>query len=222
MVNSTIWSGSFLRDFWRESKKGTLRHKKGIVIFFAFVFLCVLPLSLTAFKLSETPAFCGVCHNMKVYVDSWKASTHRKVACIECHYKPGFSNHLKGKWKDGQLSLAYFITGKGPTKPHAEIDDASCLQSGCHKRQDLKTPVVFKNVVFNHPQHIEQMRQAKAASLHDLSLPDCAGRPHDRDRRGVLHLPLLQDEGTEGIYNGLRLLPLRSAGRYQGEPDIHF
>jgi nitrate/TMAO reductase-like tetraheme cytochrome c subunit len=150
-----------LRDFWRESKKGTVRHKKGIVVFFAFVFLCLAAVVVTAFKLSETPAFCGVCHNMKVYVDSWKASTHRKVACIECHYKPGFSNHLKGKWRDGQLSLAYFITGKGPTKPHAEIDDASCLQSGCHRREDLRRPVVFKNVVFNHPQHIEQMRRQK-------------------------------------------------------------
>jgi hypothetical protein len=151
----------FLRDFWRESRKGTLRHKKGMVVFFAFVFLCFAAFVVAAYKLSETPAFCGVCHNMKVYVDSWKASSHKKVGCIECHYKPGFTNHLKGKWRDGQLSLAYFITGKSPTKPHAEIDDATCLQSKCHKRDDLKRDVVFKNVIFSHPQHIEQMRRQK-------------------------------------------------------------
>jgi hypothetical protein len=150
---------AFLRDFYTESKKGTLRHKKGIAIFLSFVFLCFVVIVVGLFKLSETPFFCGLCHNMKVYVDSWKASKHRDVSCIKCHYKPGLANHLKGKWQDGQLSLVYFVTGKSPTKPHAEIDDASCLQ--CHKRSDLKNEMVFKNVLFSHPRHIEQMRRQK-------------------------------------------------------------
>ena len=124
---------SFLKDFYGESKRGTLQHKKGIAIFLAFVFLCFVVIVVGLFKVSETPFFCGLCHNMKVYVDSWKASKHRNVSCIKCHYKPGLSNHLKGKWQDGQFSLVYFVTGKVLTKPHAEIDDASCLQSGCHR-----------------------------------------------------------------------------------------
>src|SRR5271169_502784 len=152
---------AFLKDFYTESKRGTLQHKKGIALFLCFVFLCFVVIAVGLFKLSETPFFCGLCHNMKVYVDSWKASSHRSVGCIKCHYKPGLPNHLKGKWQDGQLSLAYFITGKSPTKPHAEIDDASCLQSGCHKRADLKDDMVFKNVLFSHPRHIEQMRRQK-------------------------------------------------------------
>jgi hypothetical protein len=75
---------------------------------------------------------------MNNYIDSWKASSHRRVACTQCHYAPGFFNHLKGKWVDGQVSLAYFISGKKPTTPHAEISDASCLQKGCHKIEDLQ------------------------------------------------------------------------------------
>jgi len=152
---------AFLNDFYAESKRGTLQHKKGIAIFLCFVFLCLLIMFVGLFKVSETPFFCGLCHNMKVYVDSWKASKHRSVSCIKCHYKPGLANHLRGKWQDGQLSLAYFVTGKSPTRPHAEIDDASCLQSGCHKRSDLKSDKVFKNVLFSHPRHIEQMRRQK-------------------------------------------------------------
>ena len=150
---------AFLKDFYAESKRGTLQHKKGIAIFLSFVFLSFVVIVVGLFKVSETPFFCGLCHNMKTYVESWKASSHRNVDCIKCHYKPGFVNHLKGKWQDGQLSLAYFITGKSPTRPHAEIDDASCLQSGCHKRADLKDGMVFKNVLFSHPRHIEQMRR---------------------------------------------------------------
>ena len=152
---------AFLKDFYEESKKGTLQHRKGIGIFLSFVFLCFMVICVSLFKLSETPFFCGLCHNMKVYVDSWKASKHRHVGCIKCHYKPGLANHLKGKWQDGQLSLAYFITGKSPTRPHAEIDDSSCLQSGCHKRRDLKDDMVFKNVLFSHPRHIERMKRQK-------------------------------------------------------------
>jgi hypothetical protein len=152
---------AFLKDFYTESKKGTLQHRKGIAIFAAFVLVCFLVVAVLLLKVSESPVFCGVCHNMKVYVDSWKSSTHREVACIKCHYKPGFANHLKGKWQDGQLSLVYFVTGKSPTRPHAEIDDVSCLQSGCHKRTDLKNEMVFKNVLFSHPRHIEQMKRQK-------------------------------------------------------------
>ena len=152
---------AFLKDFYTESKEGTLRHKKGVVLFLAFILICFIVIGAALFKLSETPFFCGVCHNMQVFVDSWKASSHRHVDCIACHYKPGFINHMKGKWKDGQLSLAYFITGKRPTKPHAEIDDASCLQSGCHKKSDLKDAIIFKNVAFSHPRHIEQMMRQK-------------------------------------------------------------
>ena len=151
----------FLRDFWQESKAGTKRHKKGVIIFFCLVLVCILASVVAAYKISEQSFFCGICHNMTVYVESWKSSTHRHVPCIDCHYKPGFMNHLKGKWKDGQLSMAYFITGKSPTKAHAEIDDASCLQSGCHNRENLKRDLVFRNVVFNHSQHIEQMKRQK-------------------------------------------------------------
>jgi hypothetical protein len=152
---------AFLKDFYTQSREGTRRHRKGVILFLSFVLLCFGVIGAALFKVSETPFFCGVCHNMQVFVDSWKASSHRNVGCIACHYKPGFLNHVRGKWKDGQLSLAYFITGKRPTKPHAEIDDASCLQSGCHKKSDLKDEILFKNVAFSHSRHIEQMKRQK-------------------------------------------------------------
>lgn len=150
---------AFLKDFITESKKGYKRHRKGVWIFIGFVFLCFAATLTAAYKVSETPWFCGTCHNMKVYVDSWKASTHKDVPCLSCHYKPGFWNHLVGKWKDGQVSLVYFVTGKVITRPHAEIDDQSCLQSGCHKRENLNKDIAFKNVIFNHVQHLDKMKR---------------------------------------------------------------
>jgi hypothetical protein len=150
---------AFLKEFYAQSKKGTIKHARGLSIVLSFGVLCFLILAAGIFKVSETAWFCGRCHNMTVYVASWKASKHKDIACIECHYKPGFVNHVKGKWRDGQLSLAYFITGKRPTKPHAEIDDESCTQ--CHKKEDLKKAIVFKNVIFNHQNHLERMKREK-------------------------------------------------------------
>lgn len=162
-VFSSLYSivKAFLKDFYTESKRGTVEHAKGLSIFLSFLFLCFLVTLLGAYKISESPVFCGLCHNMKVYVDSWKTSSHKNVPCIDCHYKPGFANHLKGKWKDGQVSLVYFVTGKKITKPHAEIDDTSCLQSGCHRKEDLNKKIAFKNVIFNHLQHMGQIKREK-------------------------------------------------------------
>ena len=211
---------AFLSDFYAESKRGTLQHKKGIAIFLSFVLLCFVVIVVGMFKLSETPFFCGLCHNMKTYVDSWKASSHRSVDCIKCHYKPGFPNHLKGKWQDGQLSLVYFITGKSPTRPHAEIDDVSCLQSGCHKRADLKDDMVFKNVLFSHPRHIEQMRrqkQLRCTTCHSQIVQGAHMTVTDVECF-ICHFYKSDKGGSPPT--GCRHLPFRGAGRYQGRQNV--
>ena len=149
----------FWIDFFREAKRGTLKHKKGIKVFLIFCAVVFFIISIGLLKFSETPTFCGVCHQMNAYIESWNASGHRQVACTKCHYEPGFFNHLKGKWVDGQVSLAYFISGKKPSKPHAEISDSACLQQGCHKTEDLKGNMIYKNVAFSHGKHLEELRR---------------------------------------------------------------
>ena len=152
---------SFWLAFWRETYRGTKEHKKGLLAFLSLCLIVLIVLIAVGYKFSETATFCGLCHTMDVYVDSWKASKHNFVSCTDCHYEPGFLNHLKGKWRDGQVSLVLFITGKRSPKPHAEISDASCLQEGCHRREDLKQKMIFKNVAFDHGKHLEELRRGK-------------------------------------------------------------
>jgi len=158
-----LWSyiTVFWLAFWRETYRGTKEHKKGLLAFLSFCLIVLIVVLIVGYKFSETPTFCGLCHDMKVYVDSWKASSHSFASCAECHYEPGFLNHLKGKWRDGQVSLVFFITGKGPTKPHAEIGDATCLREGCHQKEDLRKEIIFKNVAFDHGKHLEELRRGK-------------------------------------------------------------
>lgn len=149
----------FWIDFFNEAKRGTQAHLKAIKVFLVFCILVFFVFLIGLLKFTESSTFCGLCHQMNVYMDSWRASSHRQVACTKCHYEPGFLNHLRGKWVDGQVSLAYFLSGKRPSTPHAQISDASCLQKGCHKINDLQGDMIYKNVAFSHGKHLGELRR---------------------------------------------------------------
>ena len=159
----------FWIDFFNEAKRGTLAHLKAIRIFLVFCILVFLVVLVGLLKFTESSTFCGLCHQMNVYMESWRTSSHRHVACTKCHYEPGYLNHLRGKWVDGQVSLAYFLSGKRPSTPHAQISDTSCLQKGCHKIEDLQGDMIYKNVAFSHGKHLGELRRGmklRCASCH--------------------------------------------------------
>lgn len=149
----------FWLDVWKGFKQGAILHRRAIKTSLILCSIAFLALSLALLKFTESSTFCGLCHQMDAYLESWRASSHRHVACTQCHYEPGVLNHLKGKWVDGQVSLAYFLSGKRPSAPHAQISDASCLQKGCHKIEDLKGSVIYKNVTFSHEEHLGEVRR---------------------------------------------------------------
>ena len=150
---------AFLHALSVTTRRGVQKHKKGIRNFLILLLIVLAVLGAVMYKVSETPWFCGVCHNMQPYIDSWKVSSHKDVGCIECHYEPGFLNHLKGKMTDGQVSMVYFLTGKTPGKYHAEISDVACLQ--CHQIESLSQNREFEGVSFSHSNHLEELRRGK-------------------------------------------------------------
>ncbi|MGZ3615301.1 MAG: NapC/NirT family cytochrome c, partial [Thermodesulfobacteriota bacterium] len=150
---------TFWIDVYRAARRGTETHLKAIKIFLLFSVVVFVILAGIFLRFTESSTFCGLCHQMNVYMESWRTSSHKQVACTKCHYEPGFANHLKGKWVDGQVSLAYFLSGKRPSAPHAQISDASCLQKGCHQIDDLKGNMIYKNVAFSHGKHLGELRR---------------------------------------------------------------
>jgi nitrate/TMAO reductase-like tetraheme cytochrome c subunit len=150
---------TFWVDVYQAARKGTETHLKAIKIFLLFCVAVFVILAGIFLRFTESSTFCGLCHQMNAYMESWRTSSHKQVACTKCHYEPGFVNHLKGKWVDGQVSLAYFLSGKRPSAPHAQISDASCLQKGCHKLDDLKGNMIYKNVAFSHGKHLGELRR---------------------------------------------------------------
>ncbi|HKY31097.1 MAG TPA: cytochrome c3 family protein [Candidatus Polarisedimenticolia bacterium] len=119
--------------------------------------LAVVALGTTV-EITSQPDFCGSCHIMKPYYESWKGSTHKNVACVECHIAPGVTAEFRKKYEALSMVTSYF-TGTYGTNPWAEIDDAACLR--CHERRLLSGKELFGDVLFDHAAHLSGMRRGK-------------------------------------------------------------
>jgi nitrate/TMAO reductase-like tetraheme cytochrome c subunit len=113
-----------------------------------------------AVQVSSRPSFCGSCHYMAPYYQSWLTSTHKDVSCVDCHIPPGIASEARKKYEALAMVARYF-TGTYSTKPWAEVDDQSCLRSGCHETRLLLGTEVFHGVLFDHRPHLTEMRREK-------------------------------------------------------------
>jgi len=107
---------------------------------------------------SSQPQFCGSCHIMAPYYESWKTSSHSEVPCVDCHISPGITHEIRKKWEALSM-VASYITGTYGTNPWAEIDDAACLR--CHQRRLLAGEELFGDVLFDHGPHLTELRHGK-------------------------------------------------------------
>ncbi len=119
-------------------------------------------------QVSSQPWFCGSCHIMQPYYKSWTTSTHRDVPCIKCHIAPGIKAEAMTKIQAANMVVKDF-TGATSTRPWAEIEDASCLRSGCHSNRLIEGRVDYKGVQFDHTKHLGEVRngmQLHCTSCH--------------------------------------------------------
>ncbi len=117
---------------------------------------------------SSSPTFCRSCHNMEPYYQSWKESKHSGITCTKCHFDPGIVGTLRGKFEASALVVKY-LTGTYSPKPFAHIEDASCLQAGCHVKEKLGETKPFKGKAeFNHQPHFKEglENDLKCTSCH--------------------------------------------------------
>lgn len=126
---------------------------------------------------SASPKFCNSCHIMGPYVEAWKISRHREVPCVQCHYPPGLRDTLRVKFQ-AVTQVAKWATGTYSSKPFAEVEDASCLRSGCHAIAALESqgPRLFRRGVrFDHRPHLAAAtmgRQLRCTSCHTQIVVD--------------------------------------------------
>jgi nitrate/TMAO reductase-like tetraheme cytochrome c subunit len=84
---------------------------------------------------TSQPAFCGSCHIMDPYYDSWSRDIHGAklgVRCVDCHYAPGEKFTIAAKFKGLSQATSYFSGRAGASRPRAHVSDASCMTAACH------------------------------------------------------------------------------------------
>lgn len=114
--------------------------------------------AIVTVEATSQPKFCGSCHIMEPYYKSWLTSSHKDVACVDCHIPPGIYSEIQKKMEAISMVTSYF-TGTYGTNPWAEVDDAACLQ--CHQRRLLAGKEMFKGVLFDHEPHLSELRREK-------------------------------------------------------------
>lgn len=143
------------------------RRKNFLKTLFVLAIVFVI-FNIAFIEYSAQPRFCRTCHYMRPFYNAWEKSTHKNVPCVKCHYAPTFGATALGKFK-ASVQLVKYVTGQYGTKPWTEIEDASCLRSGCHEKRLLKGQVDFNGVNFDHTPHLTTFRRVtrmKCTSCH--------------------------------------------------------
>jgi hypothetical protein len=124
--------------------------------------LALLLLAAYTMKLTGHPKFCTSCHYMGDYYGSWQHSSHRDVACVECHYEPGTAALMEGKI-GGLVQVVKYVSHTYSTRPHALISNNSCMRSGCHAGMDHKKEALLFHgrIRFRHDKHLGEHPRGK-------------------------------------------------------------
>lgn len=131
--------------------EGIIEHRRALLLLLAWIAAVVFVIHAAFFFASSSSALCESCHIMKPYVEMWRHSTHREVACVNCHTEYRYV-----------LSRTYlkYALGIYTTQLRAEVPDGRCL--ACHEKQNLDTDKVFlKDIHFSHQDHLGEMRRGK-------------------------------------------------------------
>jgi nitrate/TMAO reductase-like tetraheme cytochrome c subunit len=137
-------------------------NKKFLLILLSVIVIVVITGIFTAEHYTSRPSFCGSCHIMERYYNSWESDKHAKedVACVDCHYAPGEKFTLRATFKGlGQLFayLSTYVEAKEIRTP-ARVSDLSCMISDCHPKQNLQDKKVqyTETISYVHKTHFDK------------------------------------------------------------------
>jgi nitrate/TMAO reductase-like tetraheme cytochrome c subunit len=120
------------------------------------------------------PDFCGSCHIMEPYHESWQADLHGSkldVACVDCHYAPGERTTVKAKLR-GLSQVASYVSGRyGATRPRAHVSNDSCMTAKCHGDESfMEKEIAVGTVRFKHANHLKLDPQVLETVNKDLAV----------------------------------------------------
>jgi nitrate/TMAO reductase-like tetraheme cytochrome c subunit len=149
---------AFLRDVWELIRK----HVMVLAALGVGLVVLLLAANFAVSRMAQRSSFCQNCHYMAPYVEQWKSSSHAAVDCVQCH--PYGTMAVAA-------STARYLSGAYNPRPRAEVDDKSCLASGCHEQRLLKAQESFRGGIrFDHQVHLKTLPrgiQLRCTSCHN-------------------------------------------------------
>ena len=141
----------------------------------------ILLVSVYSATLTGHPRFCTSCHYMGDYYESWQHSSHKNVACIDCHYEPGVTSTVMGK-VEGLVQVVKYVSHSYGAKPAAMISNRSCMRAGCHAEMgtNKETLVFHGKIRFRHDKHLSEHPRGK-----ELNCVSCHGQTVQGQHIGV-------------------------------------
>ncbi|MHB0977743.1 MAG: cytochrome c3 family protein [Candidatus Aquicultorales bacterium] len=108
------------------------------IISYGVIAALALGFYLSSISYMSKPETCAFCHTKKKQIESVNKSTHKNVACLSCHQRPGIIGGFTQKL-DYIRWFILFPTADA-VKHQAEVDDGACLS--CHSK--VQTEVVMR------------------------------------------------------------------------------
>ena len=141
-------------------------------------FLAVVVLGILAggwvSQRANRPRLCGLCHEMSFAHSTWQASTHRGIACEDCHVGLNFARMVRTKLgAPGNVVLepGMFPVGQ-PAPAGAKVTDRVCRE--CH--QEPRDELRYHLLRMTHREHVG--RKTNCDQCHGNVVHDA--RPRNR------------------------------------------
>ncbi|ADG81010.1 cytochrome c3 family protein [Thermincola potens] len=92
-----------------EEHKTKLKLRAKLLLIVVIFLLAMPALTIGSLRYIEEPDFCGLCHTMKPYHNSWKKSGHSRINCYSCH-ADSESREETAQIKDEEIIPRYMLT----------------------------------------------------------------------------------------------------------------
>lgn len=117
-----------IKDFGNKQHILEKRWFRSLLIVGSVLVISYL-LFMGTYLVVSQPKACGLCHDVKPYVDSWKSSPHKDVQCLYCHERRGFMGKLDSMQR-GLNDLYVGLTHQYTVFREAKVFEENCIS--CH------------------------------------------------------------------------------------------
>ncbi|MBQ7515346.1 MAG: NapC/NirT family cytochrome c [Schwartzia sp.] len=101
-------------------------------------------------SVSGSPAFCGSCHSMKEEKATFAASSHRALACTECHLPhQNLAIYMTAKATTGMVDMYHEVLRDYPAKIKLSPDGVKMVNENCLRCHSATMDGVYHSATAN-------------------------------------------------------------------------